>query len=85
MINSDVLIIGGGLTGSVAAYELTKAGLKVRMLRNGFGASPGVSGFNICGAQEGDDVDKFIEDTIISGHNQGDLKLVNIMASPQTG
>ena len=75
--NTDVLIIGGGMTGTVAAYELVKAGLKVRMLRNGLGASPGISGFNICGVQQGDNVDVFIKDTVVSGRNQGDKKLVD--------
>ena len=73
---SDVLIIGGGMTGTLAAYELCKAGLSVRMLRSGLGASPGISGFNICGVEDGDSVQKFIEDTIASGRNQGDEKLV---------
>lgn len=75
-MTSDVLIIGGGLTGSVAAYELAKKGLKVTMLRNGLGASPGISGFNICCAEKEDSLDSFIEDTIVSGRNQGDEKLI---------
>lgn len=77
MNSYDVLVIGGGMTGTVAAYELVKQGKKVRMLRNGLGASPGISGFNICGVEKGDDVNKFIEDTIASGRNQGDRKLVD--------
>jgi fumarate reductase (CoM/CoB) subunit A len=77
MNQSDVLIIGGGLTGYIAAYELCKKNIPVKMIKCGFGASPGVSGFNIPGVEKGDSIEKFKDDTKISGRNQGNDKLVN--------
>jgi len=81
---SDVIVIGGGLTGHIAAYELCKAGKKVSMLMCGHGASPRVSGFNIPCVEKEDSVEKFIEDTVVSGRNQADEELVKILCEGTT-
>ena len=45
-MKTDVLIIGGGLTGICAAYEIIKnSDLRVDLLQWGGGASPYIHGF----------------------------------------
>ena len=77
MNDYDVIIVGSGLTGQTAGYELLKHNRKVAMCRCGLGASPGVSGFNIPHAENQDTVECFVEDTLVSGRGQSDKKLVD--------
>ena len=80
-ITADVAIIGGGLTGTIAAFELAKAGLKVTVVRDGRGASPHVAGFNVAGAEKGDSIGVFVEDTKESAQGQADPALVDILCN----
>lgn len=73
--NSDILVIGGGLSGLTAAYEAAVVrGVRVVLLRNGSGASPFVHGFNIP-LKPMDSAECFYEDTMRSGYNQSDPRL----------
>jgi len=73
---ADVVIIGGGLTGTVAAFELAKAGMRVVLVRDGRGASPHVAGFNVAGVEQGDNAEIFVQDTLESAKGQADPLLV---------
>ncbi|MBR6271326.1 MAG: FAD-binding protein [Lachnospiraceae bacterium] len=84
-LNADVLIIGGGATGHVAAWELARRGHEVIMLRTGAGASPGISGFNVPCAEAGDTVEKYIEDTNASGRGQGGKELTKALCEGALG
>lgn len=81
--SSDVVIVGGGLTGYIAAYELAKNNVNVVMLKCGHGASPGISGFNIPN-EKGDSVEQYIQDTLLSGRNQCEKKLVDALCNGTT-
>ena len=80
-ITTDIVIIGGGLTGTVAAFELAKAGMKVTVIRDGRGASPHVAGFNVAGVEDGDNISIFAEDTKESANGQSDPALVDILCT----
>ncbi len=80
-LNTQVAIIGGGLTGTVAAYELAKAGVRVTVIRDGRGASPHVAGFNVAGVEDGDSVAVFVGDTKKSANGQSDEELVEILCN----
>ena len=80
-ITTDVAIIGGGLTGTVTAFELAKAGMKVTVIRDGRGASPHVAGFNVAGVEGKDNVSIFAEDTKESAQGQADHALVDILCN----
>ncbi len=78
-VKTDVLIIGGGATGHVAAWEIARTGAEVAMLCTGAGASPGIAGFNVPCADPADSVELFIEDTKASGHGQGGEELTRAL------
>lgn len=78
-IHTEVAVIGGGLTGTVAAYELARAGVRVTVVRDGRGASPHVAGFNVAGVEDGDSVAVFSRDTAQSANGQADDALVDIL------
>ena len=75
-MKTDILIIGGGLTGFAAAYEIIKnSSLKVTVLAPGGGASPYIHGFCLpVGADDSEEL--FYEDTVASGYGQGNKKLI---------
>ena len=76
MIQTDVLIIGGGLTGMVAADEIIQnSTLRVVQLNDGRGASPFIHGFCIP-VGESDSEELFYEDSMRSGYWQSDTVLV---------
>ncbi len=77
--DTDVIVIGGGLTGTLAAYLLAKSKKNIIIVRDGRGASPHVAGFNVAGAEKGDSAEIFINDTIESAKGQADRKLVEIL------
>ena len=62
----DCLILGGGLSGWMAARECVLAGLRPLIVHDGMGASPWVHGFNVPVAP-GDSPRCFLEDTLRSG------------------
>lgn len=80
-IKTDVAIIGGGLTGTITAYELAKAGKNVLLMRDGRSASPHVAGFNVAGVENGDSAELFVKDTMESAKGQADPKLVGILCN----
>ena len=80
-MNTDVLIIGAGLTGTVAADEIIQnSDLNVVQLGSGSGASPYIHGFCMpVGA--GDSEQLLYEDTMASGYGQCDSKLVRSLCA----
>ena len=76
-MKTDLLIIGGGLAGLTAAYEVLKAepGRRITILRPGAGSSPYVHGFNMP-LNPQDSTELFIQDTEASGRGQGNAALV---------
>ena len=78
-MKTDVLIIGGGLTGIAAAWEIAKnTPLQVDLLHCGGGASPYIHGFCIP-VGEGDSRELFFEDTMASGYGQSDPRLAKAL------
>jgi len=78
-MKTDVLIIGGGLTGIAAAYEIVKnTALQVDLIHCGGGASPYIHGFCIP-VGEGDSRELFFEDTMASGYGQSDPRLARAL------
>lgn len=80
-MRSDVVIVGGGLSGTLAALGLAKAGRCVTVLRDGRGASPNVAGFNLPGAEEGDSAERFLDDTVKSANGQSDPALAGMLCN----
>jgi len=77
-IETDVLVIGGGLTGLMAAKHLVEAGLRPLILADGQGASPWVHGFN-APVHPDDSVEAFYQDTMISGQGVNDPDLAHVL------
>lgn len=76
-MKADVLIIGGGLTGLCAAYEIVKdSGLSVDLLQWGGGASPYIHGFCLPCLPE-DSQELFFKDSMESGYHQSRESLVH--------
>lgn len=73
-IKADVLVIGGGLAGLMAAKHAADAGLCPLILADGQGASPWVHGFNAPVHPE-DSVETFFQDTMVSGRGVNDAAL----------
>ena len=74
----DVLVIGGGLAGWRAAEAAVKAGASVTLVANGVGNSPDIHAINVP-VGPGDSVERFIEDTLVSGRGKCDLPLVETL------
>ena len=75
-MQADILIIGGGLTGIAAAYEIIKdSNLEVTLLQCGGGASPYIHGFCLP-VGEGDSEQLFYADSMASGYQQSRPALV---------
>ena len=75
-MTTDILIIGGGLTGIAAAYEIIKnSDLEVTLLQCGGGASPYIHGFCLP-VGEGDSEELFYADSMASGYQQSRPALV---------
>ncbi len=85
-LQTEVLIIGGGLSGLVAAVEARRAGRDVLLVCK---RKPGRSGNTILAAcnisgvfpGQGDTVEGFVQDTLWSGKNIADRALVETMAA----
>ena len=70
-MKTDILILGGGLAGICAAYEvLQNSGRTVDLLSCGGGASPYIHGFCLP-VGEGDSEQLFFADSMASGYHQG--------------
>lgn len=78
MKHTDCLIIGGGLSGWMAARECTRAGIRVTLLQDGMGASPWVHGFNVPVHPE-DSTTLFLEDTLKSGQGLSSPELAEAL------
>ena len=75
-MQTDILIIGGGLTGIAAAYEIIKnSDLRVDLLQCGGGASPYIHGFSLPLGND-DSEELFYEDSMTSGYQQSRASLV---------
>lgn len=75
-MQTDILIIGGGLTGIAAAYEIIKnSDLEVTLLQCGGGASPYIHGFCLP-VGEGDSEELFYADSMASGYQHSRPSLV---------
>ncbi|MBE6959191.1 MAG: FAD-dependent oxidoreductase [Ruminococcaceae bacterium] len=75
-MTTDILIIGGGLTGIAAAYEIIKnSDLQVTLLQCGGGASPYIHGFCLP-VGDGDSEELFYHDSMASGYQQSRPSLV---------
>ena len=69
-MKTDILILGGGLTGICAAYEIIKSSeARVDLLGWGGGASPYIHGFCLP-VGEGDSEELFFADSMASGYGQ---------------
>lgn len=77
-LQTDCLILGGGLAGWMAAREAAAAGLKTMLLHDGMGASPWVHGFNVPVYPE-DSADIFLQDTLASGQGLSDPALARAL------
>ena len=75
-MKTDILILGGGLAGICAAYEiLQNSGRTVDLLSCGGGASPYIHGFCLP-VGEGDSEQLFFADSMASGYHQSREALV---------
>ena len=77
-MESDVMIIGGGLAGWRAAEAVVADGVSVTLVANGVGNSPNIHALN-CPILPEDSVQQFIEDTLSSGKYKNDPELVETM------
>lgn len=77
-METEVLVIGGGLAGMRAAQEASHAGARTVLVSCGGGASPYVHGLNIPVAEE-DSVECFLEDTLKSGKYLNQRELARVM------
>lgn len=76
-IKTDVLVIGGGLTGHMAAYWTSEKRSTV-LLSTGRGATPFISGYNVPVTKE-DSIESFIADTTENSHGVGRSDLIRLL------
>jgi succinate dehydrogenase/fumarate reductase flavoprotein subunit len=81
-IETDVLVLGGGMAGHRAAVAAREAGASVTMAYFARGASPFVIGCNapIGHADERDGPEVFFDDMVRGGYGLNDRRLVRVMA-----
>jgi succinate dehydrogenase/fumarate reductase flavoprotein subunit len=81
-IATDVLVLGGGLSGYRAAVAAREKGARVAMAFRAHGASPYVIGFNapIAAEDPRDSPEVFFEDMVRGGYGINDRRLVRILA-----
>ena len=77
---TDVLVIGGGAAGMMAAWKAAEAGADVMLIADGPCASAGILGFNAL-VSEQDSMDMFFEDVFLGGAQISDPQLVRIFVS----
>jgi succinate dehydrogenase/fumarate reductase flavoprotein subunit len=80
--STDVLVLGGGLSGHRAAVAARQLGVDVTIAYRGHGASPYVIGFNapIGAADERDTPQVFFDDMVRGGYGLNDRRLVRVLA-----
>jgi succinate dehydrogenase/fumarate reductase flavoprotein subunit len=81
-VDTDVLVLGGGMAGHRAAVAAREAGAAVAMAYFARGASPFVIGCNapIAHADERDRPQVFFDDMVRGGYGLNDRRLVRVMA-----
>ena len=79
-LQTDVLILGDGLSGLAAAFTAAGAGRKVLLASRGGCASPAVIGFS-CAAGIGDTPDAFAADMLKAGAGLNSKALVDVFTS----
>ncbi len=86
IIETDVLIIGGGIAGLYAGIETIRQGQKVVILVKGPTCSTGIVGFNVAFPKlsSGDSPAQFFDDLIMGGRHLNDKSLIAIMAYEST-
>lgn len=82
VLDTDVLVIGGGIAGLRAATSARAAGARVAQAFHGRGASQYIIGFNapVGHADPRDCPEAFFEDTIAGGYAINDRALVRLLA-----
>jgi succinate dehydrogenase/fumarate reductase flavoprotein subunit len=80
--HTDVLVLGGGMSGYRAALAARRAGAQVMIAYRGHGASPYVIGFNapLGHADARDTPEIFFDDMIRGGYGLNDRRLVRALA-----
>lgn len=81
-VETDVLVLGGGLAGYRAANAARRSGAKVVIAYQAKGASQHIIGFNVPREDEdsSDSVAAYARDTIEGGYGINDRRLVEVMA-----
>ncbi|PZQ78335.1 MAG: L-aspartate oxidase [Variovorax paradoxus] len=81
-VSTDVLVLGGGLSGYRAAVAAREKGAQVTMAFRAHGASPYVIGFNapIAAEDPRDSPEVFVDDMVRGGYGINDRRLVRILA-----
>lgn len=81
--STDVLVLGGGLSGYRAAVAARDTGASVTMAYQAHGASPYVIGFNapLGAVDERDGPDVFFDDMVRGGYGLNDRRLVRLLAT----
>ncbi|MFW7344054.1 FAD-binding protein [Pollutimonas sp. H1-120] len=81
-VDTDVLVLGGGLAGYRAANAARRSGAKVVIAYQAKGASQHIIGFNVPreGADSPDSIEAYARDTIEGGYGINDRRLVEVMA-----
>lgn len=81
-IKTDVLVLGGGLTGYRAALAARASGASVTMAYRARGASPYVIGFNapLGNVDERDSAQVYFDDMVRGGYGLNDRRLVRVLA-----
>jgi succinate dehydrogenase/fumarate reductase flavoprotein subunit len=84
---TDVLVLGGGMSGYRAALAAHEAGASVTMAFRARGASPYVIGFNapLGHADERDNPHVYFDDTVRGGYELNDRRLVRALAGQAVG
>jgi succinate dehydrogenase/fumarate reductase flavoprotein subunit len=82
-IDTDVLVLGGGLAGHRAAVAAREQGAAVTMAYLARGASPYIIGCNspIAHADERDTPEAFFDDMVRGGYGLNDRRLVRVMST----
>lgn len=81
-INTDVLVLGGGLAAYRAALAARASGVRVTMVSRARGASPYVIGFNspLGSIDPRDNPEIYFDDVVRAGYGLNDRRLVHVLA-----
>ncbi|MDS1141847.1 FAD-binding protein [Pusillimonas sp. SM2304] len=81
-VDTDVLVLGGGLAGFRAASAAKRSGARVLIAYQARGASQHIIGFNVPreDAESPDSIAAYARDTVEGGYGINDRRLVDVMA-----